>query len=89
MGNYINHDSKGKHLGASFESKLKNLIADGAKEIPTPIEWNENLVCVVDNGPFAAAGHAYDEREMKAFISGMSGRKYQWLEYEHASLLAQ
>ena len=35
------------------------------------------MVCVVDNGHFAAAAYAYDQREWKAFNT-YDGRMKQW-----------
>ena len=88
MGYYINTDSKGSHIGTTFSEKVSNLIADGAVKIQKPIDWEEGLVCVVDNGFFAAAGYAYNDREMEAFKE-TNGRPYQWLKFDKASELAQ
>ena len=87
MGKYINKNSKGESLGSTFRDKVNTLILDGANVISEPKTFDEGLVCVVDNGMFAAAAYAYDEREMKHFLSGYSGRNYQWLKYEHAENL--
>lgn len=87
MGYYINQDSNGNHIGTSFSQKVTNLIADGAVKINTPTEWEEGLVCVVDNGLFAAAAYAYDEREMQAF-QNTNGRPFQWLKFDKAKELA-
>ncbi len=54
MGRYINQNSKGESLPAN--GKAKALIADGAKVIPQPTEFEEDIVCVVENGMFDAAG---------------------------------
>ena len=80
MGRYVNQTSKGP-LGSSFTEKCKGLIEDGAIRI-SPTGFQENLVCVVDNFVFAAAGYAYDEEEFKVFNSGGDGRKKQWFVYE-------
>jgi hypothetical protein len=50
MGKYINKNSNGTGLGSSASDKINRLVEDGATTINTPVEWNENLVCVVDNG---------------------------------------
>ena len=44
----------------------------GAKIIPEPIGFwqkdpQEAFICVLDNGPFEAAGFAYNEREFEEF----------------------
>lgn len=83
MGYYING------IGTSYEAKIANLkdMYD-AKIIDKPTEWEENLVCVVDNGVFAAAGYAYDEREMNVFL-GECGRPKTWLKVPNAKELAK
>ncbi len=85
MGKYINKTSTGEQLGWD---KTETLIKDGAKEIPEPTQWRPNLVCVVDNGVFEAAGYAFDEREMKHFLTP-DARHKTWLEYTHAEKLAK
>ena len=83
MGQYINTTEKGT-LGVSFSNKMEGLKEVGAEVIETPTEWEEGLVCLVSNGVFAAAGYAYDEREMNAFINGMNGRLNVWLKWNKA-----
>lgn len=89
MGYYINHNSEGQFIGTSFKDKLSSLIKDGAIAIDDPKEFKENLVCIVDNGPFAAAAYAYSEEEMNVFLNHTNGRRTQWLSYAHAKDLAQ
>jgi len=84
MGKYINKDSKGSMLPAL--GKAKCLIADGAKVIEEPKEFSENLVCVLHNGLFDAAGYAYCKSEMEAFKEP-DDRSRTWLVYEHAKNL--
>ena len=89
MGYYINQNSKGEPLPAS--GKVKALIDDGAELVERELigYFQPNLVCVVDNGMFEAAGHAYSEDEMKAFSSPHDDRQKTWLTYDHAEKLAQ
>jgi len=88
MGRYINQDSNGMHLGTSFYSKCRNLISDGAVEIEQPSGHQNDLVCVVDNGMFAAVGYCYDEREVQDFRL-INDRPKRWFLYKHAEKLAQ
>ena len=84
MGKYINKNSQGKLLQVGYFNKINSLLADGAKTIAEPEEFQDNLVCVVDNGFFAAAAHAYDEDEMEEF-KVEDGRDKTWLIYPHAA----
>lgn len=76
MGQYINV-IKGKHIGVSAQQKSSGILDAGGIEIPTPTEWKEGLVCVVDNGFIGAAGYAYNEQEMGEF-KNISGRPSKW-----------
>jgi hypothetical protein len=67
MGRYIN-EIEGNHIGVSAKAKAHSLLKAGATEIDTPVEFQEDLVCVVDNGPFGAAAWAYDKREFNVFM---------------------
>ncbi len=87
MGKYLNVDSKGKSLGSSYMAKVVNLMEDGAVEVSDTI-FQDNLVCVVNNGMFAAAGYAYDEGEFEEFKHN-DGRPKTWLVYPYAKDLAQ
>ena len=87
MGSYINI-IEGKGLGTSFDSKIKVLSEAGAMPVAVPTEWREGLICLVDNGNFAAAGYAFDEREMRAFKEGLSDRPCVWLYLENAKSYA-
>lgn len=76
MGRYVNKTSLSS-MGVSFVSKCNALLNDGAVKIEAPKTFQENLVCVMDNGFFAAAGYADSEREMQQFLSP-DGRTKQW-----------
>jgi len=89
MGLYINVDSKGNALGSSYAQKCSALEADGAVTIvPSVMTFQEGLVCVVDNGMFAAAAYAYSEREMEEFLQ-TNGRQSRWFVYKHAKEVAK
>ena len=85
MGYYINQNSKNQDLPAI--GKLNALIEDGAKVI-IPNEFEENLVCVIDNGFFEAAAYMYNKDEFDYFKSDNS-RPRKFLKYEHAKELAK
>lgn len=76
MGYYINYVN-GKELPAI--GKASKLISEGAVIVGTPTEFQENLVCVVENGFFDAAAYAYDEREMTEFNDPNDYRPKTWL----------
>lgn len=84
MGKYVNTDSKGNQLPAS--GKVQALVADGAEV--TDASFKPNLVCVVNNGFFEAAGYAFCEEEFEAFNQPSDTRPKTWLVYEHAAELA-
>jgi len=79
MGMYINV-IEGEPIGTSFEEKCRVLKKFGAKSA-TGNEYEPNLVCVIDNGFFAAAGWAYSKEEWEAF-SYPDGRRKQWFTLE-------
>ena len=80
MGLYINN------IGNSFEEKITNLkLKHGAQE--TSAEFQENLVCVVDNGMFAAAAYCYNQSEFNEFKN--TSRRKSWLSVPNANELAQ
>lgn len=74
MGYYINKFADGTLLPS--KNKAKALIDAGAKEVAKTLfgdtkpklEFQPNLVCVVENGLFDAAGYAYCKEEMEAFL---------------------
>ena len=88
MGRYINQIN-GKALGASFLDKCTALKEAEAKLIKEPTTFNGKQVCVVDNGPFAAAGYAYNQLELNEFRTGMEGRPHQWFEFKEADKWAK
>lgn len=87
MGRYVNSTSFG-NLGSSADSKCHGILADGAKEISSPTEFQPNLVCVVDNGMFAAAAYAYCESEMNTFLRP-DGRPKRWFIWDKVEEFAE
>lgn len=80
MGYYINKNSKGVNIEIN---KCKGMLEDGAKEIDQPESFIEDLVCVVSNQFFDAAGYCYSENEFKVFTRN-DGRSKKWFIYPHA-----
>lgn len=85
MGYYINQIN-GNILPA--KNKAQFLLENGAKEIEGEIKFQENLVCVVENVFFDAAGYAYNEFEMEEFNNPYDERKRRWLIVPNADKLS-
>jgi hypothetical protein len=81
MGLYLERDSKDQSLG--HNGKADKLIADGATEQVHP-HYEPFVVCVVDNGPFEAAGFCYTRQEFMDFLQGVGRRPARWLVAEAA-----
>ena len=82
MGKYVNAVD-GTVLGASYRDKCTGLKEAGAKETSGDY-YQKDLVCVVDNGHFAAAGYAYSEGEYEYFARE-DGRPKTWFILKNAS----
>ena len=87
MGLYINVNSRGENLPA--EGKIRALISDGAYLAPKPVSFQENLICVIRNGFFDAAGYMFSEQEFRVFNDSSDDREKVWLIYEHAKEVAK
>ncbi|MFW6311879.1 MAG: hypothetical protein ACOC1K_06560 [Nanoarchaeota archaeon] len=86
MGYYIDSNSKGETLPAI--GKVSMLVKDGAVRIPSDkLKFQPNLVCVVENPWFDAAGYCFSEDEFEAF-NRPDGRPKHWLVYKHAAKLS-
>ena len=81
MGYYING------IGSSYQEKIQNLKALGAQI--TDASYKPDLVCVVNNGPFAAAAYCYSEGEFQAFNDPTDNRPRTWLVVPDAKELAK
>ena len=86
MGKYVNQIN-GVELGSSFDSKCEKLLEMGATQV-TDSKFVDNMICVVDNGFFAAAAYAYSESEYTQFKSP-DGRPKKWFTLENVSEFAQ
>lgn len=87
MGYYLNEMPNGEKLPASGKVQ-KLLMIDGAELIEEPQDWEENIVCVVDNGPFEAAAYAYSKNELEVF-KYPDGRPKKWLKVPGAKEIAK
>jgi hypothetical protein len=85
MGYYINKINS-QVLGTSFDEKCQGLLDNGATQT-SDSEFKENLVCVVDNGIFAAAGYAFSEKEFEYFKMPDTRRK-KWFIVPNADVLS-
>ena len=86
MGYYINKINN-KDLPA--KNKANFLIQNGATKINEPIEFQENLVCVVENFFFDAAGYIFSQEELKAFNDPEDQRPKTWLIVPDADILSE
>lgn len=84
MGFYINTTSKGVELPRN--NKADYLILDGATEVKAVFQ--PNLICVVENGQFEAAGYAYSEAEFEVFNDPQDPRPKRWLVHPMAAKLS-
>ena len=87
MGYYINRGPNGADL--PIRGKAKFLLGiDGVKSLSKmPERFVPNLVCVLENGMFDAAGYCFSEEEMRAF-GEPDGRKRTWLIVPDAAKLS-
>jgi len=85
MGYYINKIN-GEVLGATFKEKCQGLLDNGATQT-TDSEFQENMVCVLDNGMFAGAGYAFSEKEFDIFRMPDTRRK-KWFIVPNADILS-
>ena len=87
MGYYIEEKSTGEDISRfGLENTVKQLKEDGAIE-DDGNHFQENLICVVDNGAFTAIGYTYDEEEYEYFHRSFETgdtRPHQWMVYPHA-----
>lgn len=88
MGFYINVINGNAVPSRGKVDFLLNNV-EGSKKISPPIQWEENLVCVVNNGAFEAAAYAYSKEEMDVFLYHTGDRPTQWLTVPNAKEYAQ
>lgn len=91
MGYYINSTPAGTlpNVGKA-QFLLKNV--PGTQQVPAPkreSDFVENLVCVVNNGMFEAAGYCFSVSEMIAFSQPSDSRPKIWLVVPDAKVFAK
>ena len=86
MGKYINVIDK-KYLPSSFIGKILAIELAGGVKVSDE-KFLSNMVCIVDNGGFAAAAYVYDEREYEDFKK-FDGRLKIWYTLEGVEDLAE
>lgn len=88
MGKYINHTPNGP---LKAQHKADDLIKVGAELLfETPKTFEDNLICVVDNGTFEAAAYVQDERDLSDFSDYTTDyRDRVWLKWDKAKEYAR
>lgn len=87
MGYYINKLPNGESLPSNGKADKILSSIEGAEEIKQPSQWEEDIVCVVDNGPFEAAAYAFCPEELNVFARP-DGRPKRWLKVPNAKSIA-
>jgi hypothetical protein len=89
VGLYIN-DTPAGPLPVKGKAKFLLEHVPGTELIePRPMFWRENLVCVVDNGPFEAAAYCDTPEEFRVFNDPRDPRPKWWLVVFNAAELAR
>lgn len=90
MGYFIDQLPDGSVLPKLGKAELLLKHVEGSKIIEKPTEFAPDLVCVVDNGPFEAAGYMYDPRELEYVLKSLENdkRPYVWLMVPGAAQLS-
>lgn len=85
MGYYIDRTPAGD---VPAQGKAKWLLenVEGTKQVKP--EFQPDLVCVVENGFFDAAGYCFDEQEFEDFADPRDRRRKTWLVVPDAAKLS-
>jgi hypothetical protein len=81
MGLYINPLEGEKEDWLRQHATLVDpgIFGDSLKEQYAGLCYEGELpICLIDNGPFTAAGVAFSLNEYKAFVQGVGRRPYRW-----------
>lgn len=77
MGHYIQGPAKGKvpFICSNYGARVISI----SEAFDVILDGKEACICVVDNGPFEAAGLLYDTKEFSAFMNPTDSRPKQFL----------
>lgn len=78
MGKYLN-SINGHPLPNRRKAEAIALLVPGTETFTGTPEYQPDLVCVVSNGPFEAAGYCFSEAEYAAFTEPTDDRPKTWL----------
>ncbi len=81
MGYYLNEDQSGNVLPRLGKAEVFLNNGD-AEEIYIPKNYEEGLVCVVDNGKFDAALYIFSKNEFEYIINNPDPRPKIWLKFK-------
>ena len=87
MGYYINQTSTGKALPSVNKAQFLLDNEPGTTKVDGK-SFQENLVCVVENGFFDAAGYCYSDQEYEDW-KHPDGRRRTWLVVPSAATIAE
>lgn len=88
MGKYINQLPDGTMMPTHHKAlNILNQIP-GSKVIPKPDTFVEDLVCVVDNGPFEAAAYCDSPNEFRRFTRIGDDRSKIWMTVPNVDKIA-
>jgi hypothetical protein len=88
MGYYIDQTADGKVLPGKGKADFILANIPGLYEVPEPVKFTDNLVCIVSNGLFDAAAFAFCTNEMECF-KHPDGRPKRWLIVPDAAKIAK
>jgi hypothetical protein len=77
MGYYIQGPAHGK-ADMIVQEHGGRILASTPRSL-SEVEDEEAIICVVDNGPFEAAGYAYSDDELRAFQEPSDFRPKTWV----------
>lgn len=93
MGFYIRELADGTPIPGKDAADFL-LKVSGAYQIhPPPEKWEEDLVCVIENGNFDAVGYIYSQRELVRFLPRPGSAAFQdrrrrsWIHFPGAGVL--